>query len=202
MSCNPVYPDESIQMIGVVLSGGKSTRMGKDKGLLMLEETPWAEGAAQKLEQIGVPFCVSINADQIESYSKHFEKDRLVVDAFDVPGPLKGLFSVHNQFPYHDLFVIACDLPDITVELMQKLLNIFRSHEGEHDFFTYRSEHNLEPLLGIYSREGLQKIFDLYAVGQLDKFSMKHVLEISNTFSVDLLYHELQQLKNYNTLES
>lgn len=200
MSCNPVYPDESIQMMGVVLCGGNSTRMGKDKGLLVQEETPWSEWAAQKLEQLGLPFCISINGKQQESYSHYFTSERLVVDSFDVPGPLRGIFSVHNQFPYHDLFVIACDLPDITIELMQKLMDVFRSNEGSHDFFVYQHEDVLEPLLGIYTREGLQKLTGLHALGQLDKFSMKHVLEISNTYAEPLSANELAQLRNYNTL--
>jgi len=200
MSCNPIYPDETIQMMGVVLCGGNSTRMGKDKGLLMTEETPWAEWAAQKLEQLGIPFCISINEKQLESYSHHFESERLIVDAFEVPGPLRGIFSAHNQFPHHDLFIVACDLPDISMELMQKLLHVFRSYEGSHDFFVYQHEDVMEPLLGIYTREGLQKIVDLHALGQLDKFSMKHVLEISNTYSEPLSIFELEQLRNYNTL--
>lgn len=200
MSCNPIYPDEPIQMIGVVLCGGHSTRMGKDKGLLTTEETPWAEWAAQKIEQMGLPFCISINSDQTGSYAEHFDPEHLIVDSFDVPGPLKGLFTVHNHFPYHDLFILACDLPDVTLPLMRQLLDEFRKHDGEHDFFVYNHNGAYEPMLGIYSREGLQKIFDLYSIGQLDRFSMKHVLELSNTFALELSATETEQLRNYNTL--
>ncbi len=201
MSCHPIYPDEPIQMVGVVLCGGKSMRMGKDKGLLKMEETPWAEWAARKLEQVGLPFCISIREEQAPSYLEHFEQERLIIDRFDVPGPLRGIFSVHNQFPFHDLLVIACDLPDVEISLIQRLMEEFSQYNGAHDFLVYQHGEDLEPLLGIYSREGLQKIFDLYSVGQLEKFSMKHVLEISNTLALPLPSSQVAQMKNYNTLE-
>ena len=42
-------------MIGVVLCGGNSTRMGSDKGLLKEEEETWAELAGRKLKALQLP---------------------------------------------------------------------------------------------------------------------------------------------------
>jgi molybdenum cofactor guanylyltransferase len=200
MSCNPIYPDEPIQMLGVVLCGGQSSRMGTDKGLLLRENKSWVEIAAVKLESLGLTFCVSINESQEEVYSQFFELERMVKDTSTLHGPLKGLLSVHQQFPDTDLFVLACDMPDVTEELMQKLLDIFREHEGEHDFFVFCTEQGWEPLLGIYTREGLQKFSSLLFLEGTSDTSMKGLLEKGNTYFHRLSMEEQLLMKNYNTL--
>lgn len=174
--------------------------MGSDKGLLAVNEKTWAESAFDKLASCAGAVCVSINHSQKEEYLKVFEKEQLVIDNFPIEGPLCGLLSVHNAFPFHDLLILACDMVDVQPELIQKLISQLRQHEGEHDFFVFANEENLEPLFGIYTREGLQKIADLYNLGQLEKWSMKYVLEISNTHTTQLTALETEQLKNYNSL--
>lgn len=201
MSCNPVYPDESIQIIGVVFCGGKSKRMGADKGLIIKNEKAWAKLAAEKIENLNIPVYFSVNADQFQSYSKLFNEEFLVKDSVSIQGPLAGLLSVHNIYPHHDLFILACDLIDVTPTLLNKIYIEFRNREGEHDFFVFSNNENFEPLLGIYTREGLQKLADLYNLNQFEKHSMKYILEIGNTFTVDLSESEKGLFANYNTPE-
>ena len=174
--------------------------MGSDKGLLTVNEKTWAQYTFEKLALFAVSVCVSINDSQKEEYLKVFENDQLVLDNFPIEGPLCGLLSVHNACPFHDLLILACDMVDIQPELIQKLISQLREHEGEHDFFVFQNEEHLEPLFGIYTREGLQKIADVYTLGQLEKWSMKYVLEISNTHITNLSKGESIQLKNYNSI--
>jgi molybdenum cofactor guanylyltransferase len=173
--------------------------MGSDKGLLILNEKTWVEIAFDKLATCVASICVSINESQKKEYIKVFKEEQLIVDCFPIEGPLCGLLSVHNAFPFHDLLILACDMVDVKPGLIQKLISLLRQHEGEHDFFVFANEQSLEPLFGIYTREGLQKIADLYNLGQLEKWSMKYVLEISNTHITQLRTSEIAQLKNYNS---
>jgi len=187
-------------MMGVVFCGGKSTRMGKDKGLILSNVKTWAEIALEKLESLSIPVCISINSSQKEEYQQIFEVDRLIEDCFPLEGPLCGLLSVHNSFPYHDLVILACDMIDISPSLINRLLNELREHEGEHDFFVFENEGHIEPLLGVYTREGLQKLSDLYTLGLLEKYSMKQVLESGNTLNILVKTDvEKSQFKNYNS---
>ena len=48
-------------LLGVVLCGGQSKRMGSDKGLLVKDGKPWAMCIADKLEKAALPVVVSIN---------------------------------------------------------------------------------------------------------------------------------------------
>ena len=199
MSCNPIYPDENIQMLGVVLCGGKSSRMGEDKGLLKITDKTWTELALIKLEGLSIPVCVSINPSQKEQYQSFLHLELLVEDSIEDLGPLTGLLSVHNQYPYHDLIILACDMIDIPEFIIDKLYKEFRSREGEHDFFVYKFNDEFEPLLGIYTREGLQKIADLYTLGQIGKPSMKHILEMGNTYAIPISEEEYAFFSNYNS---
>ena len=202
MSCNPIYPEESIQMIGAVFCGGKSTRMGTDKGLIKKDGESWAEIAAKKIEGLAIPVCFSVNQDQFKNYSNLFGEEFLVKDSVSIHGPLAGLLSVHNIYPHHDLLILACDLTDIPTKLLDILVTELRNREGEHDFFVFSNKGNLEPLLGIYTREGLQKLADLFTLNQLEKHSMKYALEIGNTFSIELQETDQTFFANYNSQES
>ena len=48
-------------MLGIVLCGGQSLRMGKDKGLLKLEAKTWAQTAIDKIAVLNFPVKISVN---------------------------------------------------------------------------------------------------------------------------------------------
>ena len=63
---------ENSNIIGLVLTGGKSSRMGEDKGLLLLEGNTWAEHQAEKLHIITTNVYLSVNRTQLKKYSSIF----------------------------------------------------------------------------------------------------------------------------------
>jgi molybdenum cofactor guanylyltransferase len=198
MCCNPNVYDESNPLLGVVLSGGNSSRMGEDKGLLVKDGSKWVNSCSAKLEQLGIPVIVSINSSQLDAYKAVFNPENLVIDKIPVKGPLGGVLSVHDKYPDCDLVVLACDLQDVTFAAIRDLVNEYRERAGEHDFFVYNQNQEPEPLLGVYTAEGLKKIFSLFLSGELHKFSMKYMLDVGNTYSIDLGQEKWGQFKNYN----
>ncbi len=65
-------------MTGVILCGGKSTRMGSDKGLMQYQSITWAELAINKLAELNVPVVLSVNEQQYQLYSGRFLKSIIV----------------------------------------------------------------------------------------------------------------------------
>jgi molybdopterin-guanine dinucleotide biosynthesis protein A len=185
-------------MTGVVLCGGSSTRMGKDKGLLKEEEQTWAEIAARKFAALHLPVVISVNQQQAETYGQIFAPEQLVVDneRFDVKAPLFGLLSVHLQTP-DDLFVLACDIRDITTDLLENLLSYYSL--GSHEAYVYQTGERPQPLCGIYTANGLNRIYRSYQEGALERFSMMHVLENLHTNYIVVKNEELPAFNNYNS---
>ncbi|MDQ2719895.1 MAG: NTP transferase domain-containing protein [Bacteroidota bacterium] len=189
-------------LTGVVFCGGKSSRMGSDKGLLQKGLTTWAELAFQKLQCLGLKVVISINETQKETYSRVFTEELLVVDrpssVFNCEGPLRGLLSVHQQLPESELFVLACDMTDISIAVLYKLKNIYRLNQFTHDNFTYINQGESEPMCAIYSWQKLHEINRSALDHQLVRFSLKYILSKGKTLIVKAEISESASFFNYN----
>lgn len=187
-------------MLGVVLCGGQSSRMGSDKGLLDLNKKTWVQTATEKINKLQLPFVISVNENQYQEYSSIFSSEQLIADnnSLQLKGPLCGLLSVHIKFPGEDLLVLACDMPLMETELMQELVTQYDQHPS-YDAFIYINDGEPEPLCGIYKVNGLANIYDLYRSDQLKKYSMKYMLEHIPMFSNPLPANKKNCFRNFNT---
>jgi molybdopterin-guanine dinucleotide biosynthesis protein A len=185
-------------LIGVVLCGGDSTRMGRDKGLIRQRNISWAEQAFQKLQQLTSEVYVSINARQAAEYGKIFLPDRLIIDSVESMGPLTGLLSVHKRMPECDIFLLACDMVNMDVEMMKALSESYKKFSTQHDFYVYTNAGKYEPLAGIYRSEGIKRVLSEIENTSFGKRSMKHVLETGKTFAIEISDHS--KAANVNSL--
>ncbi len=185
-------------MLGLVLSGGKSTRMGTDKGLLKSDGASWAKLAQEKLHELHISSKISINNEQLHQYQMVFSEEELIVDQVLVPGPLAGILSAHYLYPSHDLVVLGCDLPDMHVDVLYNLLNIFLEHSGENDFFCYHTQNYFEPMVSIFTSQGLHKINNLLMADALPNYSLQALLATGNTAHIPLPEAFKPYFKNYN----
>ena len=187
-------------MIGVVLCGGQSTRMGTDKGLLKSRANTWAETAVNKLKALSIDIKISVNPKQFADYSNVFPVEILIADndSLKIKGPLCGLLSVHIQHPSQDLLVLACDLPLIETEILEELLAYHRLYPDA-QAFVFTNDNEPEPLCGIYKAKGLTHIHHLYKTDQLPNYSMKNALESISTFCLPLSPDKKKLFANFNT---
>lgn len=185
-------------MLGVVLCGGLSSRMGSDKGLMQKGKCTWGEWSYVKLKSLPLVSFLSVNEQQMEKYSKFFPQDILIVDSEDVKGPLKGILSVHKKFPSEDLLVIACDMQELTDKIIRDLIATYELHKDSYDFFVFRNDGYYEALCGVYTSKGLKNIMDRKAEGKLDRFSMQYILETGNTYPLSIHGSDMHCFSNYN----
>lgn len=186
--------------MAVVLCGGQSTRMGKDKGLLMANDKTWAELQVEKLQNIGVFDAVicSVNESQLCEYSKKFDRKSLIVDHIDVAGPLKGILSAHINYPNHHLLIIACDMQNIGIDMIELLI---KNDINASDAVVFQQENgDFEPLLGIYKGVFLANIIKMHLVGKLYKYSMQSILSMGKICIVKLTNNQIEYFKNFNSL--
>jgi len=186
-------------MLGVVLCGGQSTRMGSDKGLLTSNQYTWAQEAAAKLTALSMPVLVSVNSRQLESYATLFESSFLIPDdtTLRLGGPLSGILSVHRKFPKEDLMVLACDMLLMESFILRELYDARQEHPG-FEAYIFTNGGNIEPLAGIYTAGALGNILKKYALGEMTKFSMKYVIEHLRAYTRELPASYLKYFQNFN----
>lgn len=188
-------------MLGVVLCGGQSLRMGKDKGLLKNEKGTWAERSVQQFTTLRMPFVLSVAQHNRDAYAALFLPSLIVTDDESIAagGPLKGILSVHKKFPDKDLLLLAVDMQSVTTALLQTLLT--EAAHGGAEAFIFQNGGQLEPLLGIYTAKGLSRILHLLQTGALQRWSMHYILQQLNTKIISASATEAPAFANYNTPE-
>lgn len=186
-------------ILGVVMAGGFSSRMGTDKAMLL---TP--EGNTWILKQFGLlssfftPSIISVRQNQ--DYNKHLPDALYIPDEEIAAGPLRGILSVHRQHPLKHLFVVAVDLPSLDKDTISKLLNHFRENPDA-DLVVFKGEF-YEPLCAIYSSRFLNSIQQRLQLNELKSFSLQDVIEhAEHKIVLPITENEIFPLKNINSPE-
>jgi molybdenum cofactor guanylyltransferase len=186
-------------MLGVILCGGQSSRMGNDKGLLKLEANTWAQTAIDKMAVLNISVKISVNSKQYPDYEAVFPATDLITDdtTLALKGPLLGVLSSHLQFPQEDLFILACDMPLMEPSLLNKLF-IQYQQDPSFNAYVFTNEGEPEPLCGIYKAKGLSIILDMLVSGRLSKHSMKFMLDHLETITVPATDEQKKFFRNFN----
>lgn len=138
---------------GLVLSGGKSTRMGEDKGLILYHGIPQRDYLYQLLNQVCETTYLSVRADQNEEIKSNFNT---LVDKNEYHGPYNGLLSAHKIFPDIAWLVLACDLPLMDENALRELIDQ-RDPTKMATAFADAQNPLPEPLCAIWEPEALRK---------------------------------------------
>lgn len=105
------------ELTGIVLAGGKSGRMGVDKGLIVWKGKPFAQYSIEALR----PFC-----DHILIITGNSEYARfglpLVKDEYPNIGPMGGLHAGLKASNSKHHIVLSCDMPLVDEEIIRLLL--------------------------------------------------------------------------------
>jgi molybdopterin-guanine dinucleotide biosynthesis protein A len=186
-------------MLGLVLCGGQSSRMGADKGLLKLEARTWAQTAIDKLEVLSIPVALSVNQRQYPEYAVVFPASRLVPDddSLLIHGPLAGVLSVHCRYPDEDIFILACDMPLMEPPLLKKLYSNYGENR-RNEAYIFTNDGEPEPLCGIYTAGGLAATLNRYHLHQLPRHSMKFMLEHLSVFTLPIEEEQKKYFRNFN----
>jgi len=186
-------------MKGIVLCGGKSSRMGTDKALITHKGKTCLENTMALFDALSLAYVVSCNAQQHLSYTHFVPSEKIVIDQNKYAGPMRGLMSCYENYP-QDLFLLACDMPDIYIPHLQALIDLYEN-DPYYDAYLYRKHSFYEPLCAIYTQKGLEKI--RYKIDPYEgNFSFQKLLQKElRTKTISLTDAEASFLKNYNYKE-
>ena len=138
---------------GIVLAGGKSSRMGSDKGLIKIDNKTFVENVIAAMEPLVNEIIIVSNNP--EYYQFGFYR---VEDDIKDSGPLAGLYSGLKYSNSEFNLVLSCDIPIIKTEILEKLIEVdYKNYE-----VTQIESHNKTmPLIAIYQKQCMHKCLEL-----------------------------------------
>ncbi len=131
-------------LFGLVLAGGRSRRMGQDKGLIAYHGKPQREFLFDALNGLCSAVYTSCRADQNVDEGLHPLRD-----VIDVQSPLNGIISAFRFAPNLAWLAVAVDLPNVTGEVLHTLVRARDLQKLATCFFD-AGAHAPEPLLTIW----------------------------------------------------
>lgn len=129
---------------GVILAGGKSSRMGQDKALMEYR----GERLIDRLEGILREFFHEIII-VTNTPADYLEHDAIIVtDIFPNKGPIGGIYTGLFYMKNDYAFVTACDMPFLNVRFINYIINLIEGH----DIVVPQTLKGFEPLNAVYSK--------------------------------------------------
>lgn len=137
-------------MKGLLLVGGKSSRMGADKSELVLRD-----GLSQR--ERGIQLLESVCDDVFVSTREATEEPNTIADAFGSIGPLGAIASAQRNDPDSAWLVLACDLPLLEFEHLNSLVGSRETEKGA-TCFTSATDGLPEPLCAIWEPSSVSSV--------------------------------------------
>jgi len=176
----------------VIMAGGKSTRMGRDKAMLSVHGRPLVEHVRDRLRPHFKEILVSAAAE--DDYA--FLGERVVADELPGQGPLMGIASALEACRHETAFVVACDMPEVDTALARRLLREARGHDGAVPVSGGVGGDRYEPLFAVYNRSFLGGAREALEAGER---SIRAAFGRCDMRSVEMNFPEGGGLRNINT---
>lgn len=194
MTALPRLPLQQV-VSAVVLAGGRSHRMGRDKALLECGGVTLIRRQLLLLREVGLE-DIFIAARSAEDYAGLGYP--VLADAYHGRGPLAGLERALQAARCPLVFALAVDLPRLTARLLARLLEVCRADRG----VVPRLRGELEPLVACYPQSAWSLAVECLDSGQNSAraFALACV-DRGWVECVDLPDETLRQFENWNRPE-
>jgi molybdopterin-guanine dinucleotide biosynthesis protein A len=141
--------------VGVVLAGGESRRMGRDKATLPTPGGSLPGGAALRLAAV----CPEV---VLADRGRGLVPELRSIGDGPGSGPAAGILGAALAYPGRSLLVLACDLPEVPEALLAEL-----ARPSGFDWVVPRWKGRVEPLAALYRPPALAALAGLVAGGSL-----------------------------------
>ncbi|PIG90948.1 molybdenum cofactor guanylyltransferase [Gloeocapsopsis sp. IPPAS B-1203] len=197
---------KSSKLSAIVLAGGKSSRMGKDKALILVQGVPLLQLICDIAGTLcNVVYVVTPTPENYQHLFKHYQFVREVPllqetvgnsssTKITLPlphGPLvgfaQGLAVVQTEW----VLLLACDLPKLQVEVLQDWARELENIPQNAIAALPRHAKGWEPLCGFYRRSCLPLLNDFIAQGgrSFQAWLAQHYVHILPVPSVEMLFN-------------
>jgi molybdenum cofactor guanylyltransferase len=174
---------------GIVLAGGKSSRIGSDKGFLSLNGTTFMSHIIKAIKPFVNDIIIVSNNSNYDVY-----KLQRVEDVIQDAGPLAGLYSGLYKSETEYNLVLSCDIPLVNGAVLIKLIEGF---DAEKDVIQLKSKSKTMPLIAFYKKHCMHHCMELLQKGER---RLRTAVEQLNTKTIQLDPELDPYVRNINTL--
>ena len=96
----------------IILAGGKSSRMGSDKGLVLLNGKPMISYIIEILKKMQIPIIIISNNENYKQFGLP-----VFADIIKEKGPLGGIYTGLKNSKTESNIIVSCDVPFYQIEL-------------------------------------------------------------------------------------
>ena len=180
------------KITGIILAGGKSTRMGTDKAHVEISRKKIISYVFEILTIVTNSIMIISNSD-----NGNFLNVPVYPDIIKGRGPLGGIYTGLNYSATEKNIFLSCDIPFITVDLLNFLINA----SNEFEITVPEHKGKIEPLCGVYSKSCSEKIKTILFS---DNFKLHDAINMFNSKKMNVeneSFYNSKLLANINTPE-
>ena len=142
----------------IILAGGKSSRMGEDKGLMLLHEKPMIKHVIEVAKQITANITIITSNNSYNQFGYPISSDK-----HTNKGPLAGIYSgLINSLNDYNL-ILSCDIPYIKKDLLEHIIDQSENSDISMPIHLGR----IHPLIGVYRKSCISHFKKQIEDGQL-----------------------------------
>ncbi len=156
-----------MRVTGIILAGGKSTRMGCDKVLLEMDKKTLLERAIELVE----PLCQSVLISSNNPVHEKFGLE-IIPDEIKNCGPMGGIYTCLKKSKTDWNFVISVDSAFVEPGFVQFLI----SKVGDFNAVVPIHKKGKEPLIAFYHKSCLPEIEKMLPVNNFKMYNLIHAL--------------------------
>lgn len=162
----------------VILTGGKSSRMGEDKSLLPFKNSnTLIEYQYNRLSKIFSNVYISLKNDKID-----FTNNIIFDNTKSISSPMIALDSIFETIKNDKIFIITVDTPLVEKEIIKNIINNSQNHEITIVQTNKNKTHNL---CGVFSKSLHQQIKqfineDIHKIGLLFEDNTTNIIDYAN----------------------
>ena len=136
-----------MKITGIILAGGKSSRMGDDKGLMLLNGKPMVQYVIQALQKVVSTIIIISNNEEYEKFGF-----KVYNDLIKEKGPVGGIYTGLHYSDTEINICVSCDTPLINSSFLSWLL--LNSKNNLVTISSYKGKTN--QLIGVYKKSGIE----------------------------------------------
>ncbi|WP_052143582.1 molybdenum cofactor guanylyltransferase [Wocania ichthyoenteri] len=175
---------------GIILAGGKSSRMGTDKSFLMLNEKPFIQYSIEALKPLVSEIIIVSDNQNYDAFG--FKR---VNDITKNAGPIAGICSGLEASSTTYNLILSCDIPLINSEILKKLIHAV---DDDSEIIQIENQGKTMPLIALYKRH-IKDIFNDFL--QKNERRLRIAVKACNSKNIILeKVHEFSTM-NVNTKE-